>query len=369
MEVERFPAGTHVKNGAYRCFVPPFVNREWTWKTPEINLLLEKSAHKLGELSAFSRLSPDADSFVLLRAGGEAVLSSRIEGTKTELDEALKPEAEINPERLPDWREVQNYIAALEEAEKSALPVSSRLIKKAHKTLMRGVRGQNKAPGEYRKIQNFLGASAAKAVFTPPPAVKINALMGDLEKFLHNEKIPALVRIAAGHYQFETIHPFLDGNGRIGRLLVPLFLARAGMIDKPLYMSRYLEKNKAAYYRRLTNAREKNDMAGWLKFFLRGAAESAEDALRALSAAQKLKEKTTAAVHKNFRASGNPLTLLEHLFRRPIIGADDAAEVCGITYAAGLRLAGKMVRAKILRETPGRRRRLFVFDSYLDIFR
>ncbi len=371
IEIERFKAGKYIQNGEYRCFVPSFVDREWGWKDAEINLLLEKTAHQLGELKAFSRQTPNIGLFINLWSESEAVSSSRIEGTQTDLDEALKPELEINPGRRDDWQEVRNYITALKEAEDSALPVSSRLIKTAHKALMQGVRGQNKAPGEYRKTQNWLEKTPVSAKFIPPPALHVDALMGDLEKFLHNDKLPALIRIAVAHYQFETIHPFLDGNGRIGRLIIPLYLAGKGAIGSPLlYMSHYLEKHKLPYYECLTRVREENDMAGWLKFFMRGVEQSAKNAARALIKTQALKEKTTGEIHKIFKRSGKPLMLLDLLFRQPIINAEEAAQACGITYAAGRRLAVKMTKAKILRETAGRtRRRLFVFDSYLDIFR
>lgn len=369
-DIERFRAGTYVQNGEYRCFMPSFVHTEWGWKSPEINILLEKAAHRLGELKAFSRQAPNINLFIAFWARSEAVSSSRIEGTQTELDEALKPESDVKPENLLDWQEVQNYIEALREAESSNLPVSSRLIKAAHKTLMRGVRGQNKAPGEYRKTQNFIGKTAKSAVFTPPPASHVNALMGDLEKFLHNDKLPALVRIAVGHYQFETIHPFLDGNGRIGRLIIPLFLAGQGLIGKPLYMSHYLEKHKLRYYEYLTHVREKNRLAQWIRFFLRGVEQSAKDAALAFAEMQTLKEKTTKTIHTVFKRSNKPLVLLEHLFREPFIGVDDAAKICQIQRAAAGRLVRKMERANILRETTGQsRNRLFVFDSYLKIFR
>lgn len=234
---------------------------------------MEKAAVKLGELNSYARLAPDIDLFIQLHVTKEAVASSRIEGARTHINEAILQEADIEPERRNDWKEVNNYIQALNTAieELNTLPLSSRLLKQTHATLLQSVRGEHKLPGEFRSSQNRIGGnSLADAAFIPPHHRYVPELMGDLENFLHNERIqiPALIRIAIAHYQFETIHPFLDGNGRIGRLMITLFLVSEGLLEKPLlYLSNYFEKNKSLYYDNLTVVRSKSDILQWLKYF------------------------------------------------------------------------------------------------------
>ena len=371
IEIENFAAGKYVRSGEHRCFVPSLINDEWTWQSPEIHELLERASHRLGKLQGLSSLAPGLGLFIFLFARREAVASSRIEGTRTELDETAKPEAEIHPERRDDWREVRNYVAALEEARRLPLPVSSRMIRRAHRTLMRGVRGKNKAPGEFRRVQNHLPASPVSEIFYPPPASEVGALMSDLEKFLHNDriKLPALMRIAVAHYQFETIHPFLDGNGRIGRLIIPLYLVEKEMMDSPLlYMSRYVEETKMQYYENLTRARN-GDMARWIGYFLTVAARAAEDGTRALAEVLRLKDEAAAKINAKFKRGGKAPALLEHLFQNPFISVDDAARECGLSYPSANSLVRGMTKIGLLREEAGRRRnRLFVFREYLDIF-
>ena len=229
MDIEAFKAGRTEKGASYSYFVPELVNRQWEWKDPQLSTLLEKASISIGELNSFARLVPNIELFIQLHVTKEAVISSRIEGTQTNIDEALMPEEEISPEKRNDWLEVRNYSEAMKEAikELEQIPLSSRLLCKTHERLLAGVRGEHKMPGEFRRSQNWIGgASPTDAVFVPPAHSYINELMGDLENFLHNENIhvPALVRIGIAHYQFETIHPFLDGNGRIGRLLITLYL-------------------------------------------------------------------------------------------------------------------------------------------------
>ncbi len=246
--LESYRAGEYRKSYQYSYFLPDLINDRWQWTSTEINHLLEKAAVKLGELNSFARLVPNMDLFIQLHVTKEAVLSSRIEGTQTNIDEALLPETEIIPGRRNDWKEVNNYIAALNEAIAvlKQLPISSRLLKQTHKTLLNSVRGEHKMPGEFRTSQNWIGgASVADATFIPPHQDHVPDLMSDLEKFLHNEDnpLPDLVRVAIAHYQFETIHPFLDGNGRIGRLLITLYLVSAGVLEQPLlYLSVFLKK-------------------------------------------------------------------------------------------------------------------------------
>ena len=296
IQLESYQSGRLEKHyTGYTYFHPSFINEPWKWEDQTLNLLLEKAAIKLGELNSFARLVPNIDLFILLHVTKEAVISSRIEGTQTNIDEAFMDEDEINPDRKNDWHEVNNYINALNQAIEALekLPISSRLIKQTHKTLLSSVCGEHKLPGEYRSSQNWIGGNTLlDAVFIPPHQDFVSELMSDLEKFLHNDDIhvPALIKIGIAHYQFETIHPFLDGNGRMGRLLITLFLVDQKILQKPLlYLSAFFEKNKALYYDNLTFVRTKNDMTQWLKYFLAGVAETAENATQTLSAILELK--------------------------------------------------------------------------------
>jgi len=374
--LDTYKAGEYRKGYQYNYFLPSMVNDAWQWTSPAINQLLEKAAVKLGELNAFSRLVPDIDLFIRLHVTNEAVLSSRIEGTQTNMDEALLPEAEISPERRNDWKEVNNYILALNAAisELKTLPISSRLIRQTHAILMDSVRGEHKAPGEFRSTQNWIGgAGLADATFIPPSQEHVPELMGDLEKFLNNDElqIPALIRIAIAHYQFETIHPFLDGNGRIGRLLITLYLVAEGVLDKPLlYLSAFFEKNKSLYYDNLTFVRTRNDMQQWLKYFLVGVEETATQASNTLGRILQLKVSTEKTIGENFgRRAPTAYLLLNHLFKEPVISVDAAVKVMKTTYRPANALVAMLQQHNILEEITGQsRNRLFVFAPYLRIF-
>ena len=376
IELEKYEAGHFERESGYEYFVPNKINGEWIWKTPKINNLIEKAAIKLGELNSFARLVPNIDLFIQLHVTKEAVISSRIEGTQTKMNEALLPIEEIRPERRNDWQEVNNYIRAINEAivELEKLPISSRLLKNTHHTLLQSVRGEHKLPGTYRTSQNWIGGnSLADAVFIPPTHQLVNELMGDLEIFLNNDEInvPALVRIAIAHYQFETIHPFLDGNGRIGRLMITLYLVSEKILDKPLlYLSLYFEKNKSLYYDNLSRVRTHNDMLQWIKYFLVGIEQTATQAVDTLSNILKLKECLENEIYSTFRRRSNSaLKLLTALFKEPIITIDQAAKICKLSYKAANDLVTKMQESKYLKEVTGQsRNRIFIFEPYLNIF-
>lgn len=339
--------------------------------------MLEKASLQLGQLNSYAKLVPNIDLFLHMHIMKEAVLSSKIEGTQTQIDEALLPIEDISPERRDDWQEVNNYTKALNDAieDLKTFPISSRLIRKTHATLLQGVRGEHKQPGEFRYSQNWIGgASLSDAVFIPPAHSYVNELMGDLENFLHNDAItvPYLIRIGISHYQFETIHPFLDGNGRIGRLLIPLYLVSVGILDKPLlYLSVFFEKDKTLYYDNLTRVRDKNTLKQWLLYFLVGVEETAKQACETLSKILELKNECEHLVSEKMgRRSSKGQILLKSLFNDPFIRIKEIEQICGLSPKAANELAQLFESEKILREFTGQsRNRIYAFEKYLSLFR
>ena len=374
--IEQFKAGRFERGINYKYFVPTEVNLQWVWSDAVLNTLLEKASVRLGELNSFARLVPNMDLFIQLHVTKEAVVSSRIEGTQTNMNEMFLSADEVKPERRNDWQEVKNYTAALNNSIKALdkLSVSSRLLKQAHKTLLTGVRGEHKLPGDFRSSQNWIGgASLADAAFIPPAHHYVHPLMGDLENFLHNEdiQVPTLIRIGIAHYQFETIHPFLDGNGRIGRLLITLYLVSQKILEKPLlYLSIFFEKNKSLYYENLTRVREKNDLRHWLIYFLIGVEETATKAVETLSAILKLKVQLEKEIQEKLgRRSSSGLKLLNYLFENPVINVKAVEAACEVST----KTANELVTAfeenkwlKQLNESP--RYRTFAFELYLNLF-
>lgn len=375
MKFETFKAGTWTPRYQYKSFEPVLVDHAWIWEDPTINALLESANRALGELNAFSLIVPDIDLFIEMHVVKEAQTSSRIEGTQTGMDEALMTEDQIQPEKRDDWREVRNYVDAVNGAiaELQTLPLSNRLLRKTHEILMRGVRGENKQPGEFRISQNWIGGSSLMdAVFIPPHPEGVPALMSDLEKFWHDEGItvPHLIRLAISHYQFETIHPFLDGNGRIGRLLVPLYLVSNGLLAKPsLYLSDFFERNRASYYDALMRVRVSNDMIHWVRFFLQGVAETATKGRNVFKEILALR---TDAEHKLLslgKRAPNAKQALNLLYRRPMLSAADLEHSLGVSHPTANALLRDFIRLGILREITGAsRHRLYVFETYLELF-
>jgi Fic family protein len=375
MKFENFKSGVWRKQYQHRSFSPAPVNQAWTWEDPVINTLLEQATRALGELNAYSLIVPDIDLFIEMHVVKEAQTSSRIEGTQTGIDEALLPEEQIRPEKRDDWREVRNYIDAVNAAimDLKTLPLSNRLLKQAHATLMRGVRGEHKQPGEFRTSQNWIGGSSlADAVFIPPHPGEVADLMGDLEKFWHNDAIavPHLIRVAISHYQFETIHPFLDGNGRIGRLLIPLYLVSHGLLAKPsLYLSDFFERNRASYYDALMRARVSNDLIHWVRFFLTGMAETAAKGRDVFGQILALRTEVEHAAISLGKRAPNALGALKLLYRKPIITAADMEQGLPVSGPTAQILVRELERLGILVEISGQQRgRVYAFDRYLKLF-
>jgi Fic family protein len=376
MLLERFTAGTFTKQLQYKSFSPTKLNTEWTWSDPKVNTLLAEANLKLGELNAFSSHVPDIDIFIRMHVVKEATTSSRIEGTRTEMGDVVMRKTDLDIEKRDDWQEVQNYIKAMNHAitRLRALPISTRLIKETHKTLMAGVRGRMKAPGEYRTSQNWIGgATLHDAVFIPPQHSEVPELMGDLENFLHNDQVqlPDLMRIAMAHYQFETIHPFLDGNGRLGRLLITLYLVSNNILSQPtLYLSAYFEKHKAVYYDNLMRARTSNDLLQWIRFFLVAVTETSKQGIATFKSILALREDIES--HR-LVTLGKKLPrahqLLQNLYKTPKLTAADVGRMLEVTPATANAFIRDFVDLGILCETTGgKRNRVFTFHEYLSLF-
>lgn len=376
--MKRFSSGTALSQKTdYKAFQPTKINRKYSFDDPELLKLVEETHLKLGELNAFSELIPDVDQFIRLYVTKEATVSSRIEGTQTEIEEAMLSEVDIHPEKKDDWREVNNYIQATNQSIKklNSIPLSSRLLKSAHKTLLAGVRGKHKLPGEFRKSQNWIGGSSLRdALFIPPPWQEVNNLMGDLESFLHNQDtgLPEILKIGIAHYQFETIHPFLDGNGRIGRLMIVLYLLQSGILKKPvLYLSNFFEKNRMNYYDNLMRVRLKNDLRQWLLFFTVGTLETTEQSIDGLRKIIELKHNCESnRISRLGKKVPSAKLLLHYLFNQPIIRAEEASKVTGLSLVSTYKLLEDFVNINILKEiTGGSRNRMFSFQEYFKIFK
>ena len=376
MIISSFEAGKLVQRYQFKSFEPNLIDVEWEIDNTELNVLLSRANLKLGELNAFSQLIPDVDFFIKMHVFKEGTKSSQIEGTQTNIDEAIQKEEYVNPEKKDDWQEVQNYVLAMNQAIESLekLPLSNRVLKQTHKTLLQGVRGTHKSPGEFRQSQNWIGGSSlSDAVFIPPYQDSINELMSDLEKFLHNENIfvPSLIKIGIAHYQFETIHPFLDGNGRIGRLLISLYLVSNELLLKPtLYLSDFFEKNKTLYYENLTRVRTHNDLTQWLKFFLEGVRSTSENSIQTFKNIIKLRDEAEHKIMILGKKQIMAKAFLKYLYSRPVTDATDVAEALSINVSTALRLIGDFMKLNILIEITGyKRNRIFSFDDYMQLFR
>ena len=374
--MKKFLSGNYVKQGHYKSFQPSLINRPWTLDDMSLIQMLGQADRELGRLDMYSEYIPNLDLFIRMHVLKEATQSSKIEGTQTNMEEALLEKEDVALDKRDDWEEVQNYVIAMNEAidRLQTLPFSARMIKETHKTLLQGVRGKNKQPGEFRISQNWIGgATIDDAVFVPPVHTSIGELIGDIELFIHDKEhyFPELLKIALVHYQFETIHPFLDGNGRVGRLMITLYLVSRGILKQPiLYLSDFFERNRALYYDNLMRVREKNDLLRWFKFFLVGVIETAKNGIETFDNILKLQKQVEAQIQTLGSRASNAQKVLRYLYQRPMVDAARVGEIADISPASAYKLIADLEQFGILQEiTGGKRGKHYLFDNYLKLYR
>jgi Fic family protein len=372
-------SGRYIRQPAgYSAFIPRPLPPDPAVQIDGLQRLLSEADLALGRLDGSIQILPNPDLFVFMYVRKEAVLSSQIEGTQSSLQDLLAAEASImSPEQPRDVDEVINYVAAMNHGidRLKDLPVSVRLIREIHERLLQGVRGSNLTPGELRRSQNWIGPGGCtlnEASFVPPPPHEVPEALGNLERFLHADgSQPLLVKIGLSHAQFETIHPFLDGNGRVGRLLITFLLCEKGVLHKPvLYLSYYFKKHRQQYYELLQGTRDDGNWEDWLAFFLRGVAEvsvqASETARRILALREEHRTRIAASLG---RAGGNGHRVLEHLYESPIVSVNEVMDLIGTTYPAANELVGRMVKLGILEEMTGQtRNRRFRYEPYIRLF-
>jgi Fic family protein len=332
----------------------------------------------LGRLDGSIQTLPSPDLFVFMYVRKEAVLSSQIEGTQSSLNDVIEAEAKVfSPRRPADVGEVINYVRAMKYGLKRLpeLPVSVRLVREIHERLLKGVRGAEREPGELRRSQNWIGPAGctlAEATFIPPPPDAVPQALSDLERFIHSDDpMPALVKIGLAHAQFETIHPFLDGNGRVGRLLVAFLLCERKILQKPvLYISHYFRRHRDRYYALLQATRDDGDWESWLKFFLDAVTEVSHEATETARRIVDLRERHRRTITEHFgRAAGNGLRVLESLYSGPIISVNDIARLTHVSFTAANSLMRRFVKHGMLTEITGQaRNRQFRYAPYIDLF-
>ena len=373
--MKSFISGTNINQGYYKSFQPNYINRNWAIDDMEILNLLSKADRQLGRLDTFSQYV-NIDLYISMHIVKEATQSTKIEGTQTNMEEAFLQKEDVAIDKRDDWDEVQNYIVAMKTAVKDLdqLPISSRLIKNTHKTLISGVRGKHKLPGEYRKSQNWIGgATINDATFIPPVHTSVEDLMSDLEKFANDDfnYLPDLLKIAIIHYQFETIHPFLDGNGRIGRLLIPVYLVSKGVLRQPiLYLSDFFEKHRIFYYDNLMKVRTHNDLNQWFKFFLTGVIETAKIGVETFDGILKLQKDLEEKLLTHKGNTDDARKIIASLYENPITDAQKVEKIIERSYGTAYKQIAILEKLKIIREiTGGQRGKIYAFQDYLDLFK
>jgi Fic family protein len=376
-------AGQFVKQATgYRAFVPAVLPPTPPVKADaELTRLLSDADWALGRLDGIATVLPNPDLFVSMYVRQEAVLSSQIEGTQSTLEDVLQFEIDSKGQDFPkDVQEVVNYIGAMNYGLErlKTLPLSLRLIREIHAKLLTGVRGSNRAPGEFRTTQNWIGpdgCSLATATFVPPPVPEMQVALGDLEKFLHDDSLPLLIQCGLAHAQFETIHPFLDGNGRVGRLLITFLLCQRRALERPLlYLSHYLKRHRTAYYDRLMSVRNDGDWEGWLKFFVRGVQEVSREAAQTARSILTMREEHRRLLNEKLAkdklaATSYDFAFLEYLFEQPIVTVRLTEQRLKCAFVTANKVVERFVKLGLVQEMTGfQRNRRFRYAPYLALF-
>lgn len=373
--MKNFHPGNFMPQSGYRSFQPSKINKEWAIDDMQLLHLLSQADQQIGKLDMYSEYVPDIDLYIRMHVAKEATQSSKIEGTQTNIKDVLSEKEYVEIEKRDDWEEVHNYIQALNNSitRLDKLPFSSRLIREAHMTLLQGVRGEHKLPGDFRTSQNWIGgATISDAKFIPPHHQTVPELMGDLEVFAHNDElhIPELLKVAILHYQFETIHPFLDGNGRVGRLMITLYLVNKGVLKKPiLYLSDFFEHNRLLYYDNLMMVRLKGDMIQWCKFFLAGVIETARKGVSTFDQLLKLQKELEHKVQDVRIKPEFYNKLMTYLYGQPIIQAKEVAAIIDASEPTAYKLLKQFEDLGILQvQNEARYNKVYVFEQYLRLF-
>lgn len=373
-------AGEYISHGSYKTFQPRLLSEPVELRLEQIQPLLAEAMRYLGELNAYAQLVPDIDYFIRMHIAKEATTSSKIEGTKTNLEDVINDDAEsvadLTTEERDDLEEVQNYIRAINSAVQNleTLPLANRLICDTHRILLSGVRGYTRAPGEVRRTQNWIGGGGdiATAVFVPPSPDSLSALLTDLENYWHEEDVtPKLIKSALSHYQFETIHPFLDGNGRLGRLIISLQLIDAKILTKPaLYISDYFERHRTDYYDALERVRVSGDYDQWVRFFLGAIIDTARDAKETLHSIVDLKADYERRVRDSALSptrQKNALRLITDMYGQPIVSKRQAQEMLGVSFQTSSDLIDELESLGLLKEITGdeKKRRYELYEYFM----
>jgi len=374
--LEDYQSGRYRDQGDFKSFIPTTINNQWTWEDGELNFLLAQANKELGGLNIYSEMIPDIDIYIKMHIRVEANKSNRIEGTKTSIQEDMMGVEDVQPEKRDDVQEISNYVEAMNYGITRILndgfPFTSRLLCEMHAILLQGVRGEHKTPGEFRRSQNFIGGTMpSNAVYVPPSMIDMPELMGDLDKFMNLvEGMPELVKIAMIHYQLESIHPFLDGNGRIGRLTVPLYLLSKKELQAPcFYISDYFERNRQEYYDRLQNVRLNNDMIGWIKFFLRASIETARSARVKFKGAVDQVNFYRDYLMKKRGSTESLGKVLRAMYKEPVISVNELCSLCELSVQTINTCVKTLQNDHIIEEITGKRRnRIFILRDYIRVF-
>jgi Fic family protein len=373
--MEKFVAGKYINQGYYKSFQPNPIHRDWGISSMEVISLLSKADRQLGRLDMYSEYV-NIDLCIRMHIAKEATQLSKIEGTQTNMEDAFSSREEVSLDKRDDWEEVQNYIQAMNKAVKllHTLPFSYRLIKQTHKILLQRVRGAKKLSGEFRISQNWIGgASINDAMFIPLIHTSFREIMSDLEQFANNElnHLPDLLKITIIHYQFETIHRFLDGNGRVGRLLITLYLVNKGILKQPmLYLSDFFERNRLLYYDNLMRLRSNYDLNQWLKFFLTGVIETAKKGVTTFDGIMQLQKTLELKIKGLGNRSVDAKKVIDYLYTQPVIGVSRVGGIIQKSNVTAYKLLNTLEEIKVLKEVSGaQRNKLYVFNEYINLFK